>query len=118
FNMVRKMACSFGWDWGPDLQTAGLWKPVRLERWSRARLASVRPLVTVDEHGTGHVQVHVDLARTASPDLEHHGDTVVTAALAAAHGLGDHVATITVGPDERSAVVHVEVPGAPLWWPV
>lgn len=21
FNMVRKMACSFGWDWGPDLQT-------------------------------------------------------------------------------------------------
>ena len=27
-NMVRKMACSFGWDWGPDLQTAGIWKPV------------------------------------------------------------------------------------------
>ena len=26
-NMVRKMACSFGWDWGPDLQTAGLWRP-------------------------------------------------------------------------------------------
>lgn len=117
FNMVRKMACSFGWDWGPDLQTAGLWKPVRLERWSRARLASVRPLVTVDEHGTGHVHVHVDLAGTASADLEHHGDTVVTAALAAAHGLGDHLATVSVAPGTRSAVVHVEVPGAPLWWP-
>ncbi|HET9649214.1 MAG TPA: glycoside hydrolase family 2 protein, partial [Microlunatus sp.] len=51
FNYVRKMACSFGWDWGPDLRTAGLWKPVRLERWRTARLASVRPLVTVDDDG-------------------------------------------------------------------
>src|SRR5262245_52970298 len=33
YNFIRKMACSFGWDWGPDLRTAGLWKPVRLERW-------------------------------------------------------------------------------------
>ena len=28
-QLVRKMACSFGWDWGPDLQTAGIWKPGR-----------------------------------------------------------------------------------------
>ena len=46
-NMVRKMACSFGWDWGPDLQTAGLWKPASIQRWRTARLVSVRPLVTV-----------------------------------------------------------------------
>lgn len=37
FNFIRKMACSFGWDWGPDLRTAGLWRPVRLERWRLAR---------------------------------------------------------------------------------
>ena len=49
YNFIRKMACSFGWDWGPDLRTAGLWKPVRLERWSVARLARVMPLVTVDD---------------------------------------------------------------------
>ena len=30
FNAVRKMACSFGWDWGPDLQTAGIWKAARI----------------------------------------------------------------------------------------
>src|SRR3954451_2008473 len=47
YNAIRKMACSFGWDWGPDLQTAGLWKPVRLERWDAARLSEARPLVTV-----------------------------------------------------------------------
>ncbi|WP_438357192.1 glycosyl hydrolase 2 galactose-binding domain-containing protein, partial [Cellulomonas iranensis] len=64
FNMVRKMACSFGWDWGPDLQTAGLWRPVRIERWRVARLASVRPLVTVRPDGTGVVDVVVDVERS------------------------------------------------------
>ncbi|NJP99006.1 glycoside hydrolase family 2 protein [Streptomyces sp. PLAI1-29] len=58
FNMIRKMACSFGWDWGPDLQTAGIWQPVRLERWTTARLAGVRPLVTVGEDGAGRVELH------------------------------------------------------------
>ena len=63
YNFIRKMACSFGWDWGPDLRTAGLWKPVRLERWSVARLAQVRPLVTVDAAGTGRVELRIDLER-------------------------------------------------------
>lgn len=116
FNMVRKMACSFGWDWGPDLQTAGIFKPVRLERWTTARMAQVRPLVTVDAAGTGHVDVHVDLD-LAPGATERHGDLVLTAALDAAHGVGDHVATVAVAPGARTAVVHLEFPQAPLWWP-
>jgi len=47
YNAIRKMACNFGWDWGPDLPTVGIWRPVRLERWRVARIASVRPLVSV-----------------------------------------------------------------------
>ncbi|WP_298458245.1 glycoside hydrolase family 2 protein [uncultured Cellulomonas sp.] len=42
YNQVRKMACSFGWDWGPVTLTAGLWKPVLLRAWSGARLEDVR----------------------------------------------------------------------------
>lgn len=68
FNAVRKMACSFGWDWGPDFQTAGIWKPVRLERWRTARLASVRPLVTVADDGSGRVELHADLERAGLGD--------------------------------------------------
>ncbi|WP_373566833.1 glycosyl hydrolase 2 galactose-binding domain-containing protein [Streptomyces griseicoloratus] len=37
---------------GPTPATAGMWRPVRPERWSTARLAGVRPLVTV-AGGTG-----------------------------------------------------------------
>ena len=107
YNFVRKMACSFGWDWGPDLRTAGLWKPVRLERWSIARLAQVRPLVTVDDTGIGRVELQVELDRL---------DTETPLTLRA--DVLDHAADVTVAPGANSAVVVVEVPDAPLWWPV
>lgn len=106
-NMVRKMACSFGWDWGPDLQTAGIWKPVRLERWRTARIASVRPLVTID--GAATVAVHVDVERSGlgtATDL----DVAVT--------LGGTVVTGTVAAGSSSAVVDVVVEDPRLWWPV
>ncbi|MBO3103874.1 glycoside hydrolase family 2 protein [Cellulomonas fengjieae] len=110
FNMVRKMACSFGWDWGPDLQTAGLWRPVRVERWRVARLAGVRPLVTVGPDGTGRVEVHVDVERSGLAG----GDVPLTVQARS----GGAEATVLVPGDAGSARVVLEVPRAPLWWPV
>lgn len=31
FNAMRKSACNFGWDWGPDLASAGIWKPIGID---------------------------------------------------------------------------------------
>ncbi|MEE2039818.1 glycoside hydrolase family 2 protein [Nocardiopsis sp. CT-R113] len=109
YNMVRKMACSFGWDWGPDFQTAGIWKPVRLERWRTARLARVRPLVTVGEDGVGRVEVHADVERSA---------TEAPSALTLTAEVAGHTATATLAPGADTGVVVVEVPDARLWWPV
>lgn len=110
YNAIRKMACSFGWDWGPDLQTAGIWRPVRLERWRTARLGQVRPLVTVDPDGTGRVEVHADIeyADTASGNP----GVTLTAEVAGRRVLVD------VPSGARTATAVVEVPDAPLWWPV
>ncbi len=104
YNFIRKMACSFGWDWGPDLRTAGLWKPVRLERWRTARLDRVRPLVTVDGAGTGRVELRIDLERLDDLPL------TLTAEV-----LGHRVETTV---DGETATLVVEVPDAPVWWPV
>ncbi|MCL3862333.1 hypothetical protein [Actinotalea sp. K2] len=41
YNQVRKMACSFGWDWGPVTMAAGLWRPVDLEVWDGPRWQDV-----------------------------------------------------------------------------
>ena len=61
FNFIRKMACNFGWDWGPALVTAGIWQPLYLEAWNTARIVSVRPLVTMASEKKATVEVHIDL---------------------------------------------------------
>ncbi|MEU3255182.1 glycoside hydrolase family 2 protein [Streptomyces sp. NPDC006997] len=105
FQYIRKMASSFGWDWGPTLVTAGIWRPVRLERWSTARLARVRPLVTVVD-GTGRVEVRVEVERTgqgAGRRLE-------------VRGAIDGVTAQGV-VDGDQALLTLDVPEPELWWP-
>ncbi|MEV5756994.1 glycoside hydrolase family 2 protein [Streptomyces tendae] len=107
FQYIRKMACSFGWDWGPTLVTAGIWRPARLERWSTARLADVRPLVTVHD-GTGRVEVRVEVERTARGTAR---------PLAVRAVVGDGLAEARCTVDGAHAVLMLEVPDAALWWP-
>ncbi|WP_165372730.1 glycoside hydrolase family 2 protein [Pengzhenrongella frigida] len=109
YNFVRKMACSFGWDWGPDLRTAGLWKDVRVERWAVARLAQVRPLVTVGADGAGRVEVQLEVERSG---LVEAGELVVEVEVRGVR------VRASVAARETAAVVVVSVPDAPLWWPV
>ena len=104
YNALRKMACSFGWDWGIDTTTAGLWRPAALEEWSVARLAAVRPVATLD--GTeGVVAVHVDVARTTEDALR------VTATI------GGREAAAALAPGETHVVLDVRVPEVRRWWP-
>ncbi|MEU9632490.1 glycoside hydrolase family 2 protein [Streptomyces luteogriseus] len=103
YQYLRKMACSFGWDWGPTLVTAGIWRPVRLERWSTARIARVRPLVTVEE-GTGVVELAVEVERTrVEAPLAVEATVAGVRARAEIEGAG--------------GVVRLRVPDARLWWP-
>src|SRR4051812_31151952 len=66
FNFIRKMACNFGWDWGPVLVTCGIWKGVRVEGWSGVRIVSVRPLVGSAGFASALVDVTVELERTSN----------------------------------------------------
>ncbi|MEH7494299.1 glycosyl hydrolase 2 galactose-binding domain-containing protein [Neobacillus niacini] len=38
---ARKAQSHFGWDWGPQILTMGIWKEVRLERKHKAKIDSV-----------------------------------------------------------------------------
>ncbi|MFF8632851.1 glycoside hydrolase family 2 protein [Streptomyces pilosus] len=103
YQYLRKMACSFGWDWGPTLVTAGIWRPVRLERWSTARIARVRPLVTVED-GAGRVELAVEVERSR-----------VEAPLAVEATVGGVSARAEL--DGTAGTVRLRVPDARLWWP-
>ncbi|MFT4109959.1 glycoside hydrolase family 2 protein [Propionicimonas sp.] len=66
YNLVRKMACNFGWDWGPRLVTAGIWKAIGVRSWNRARIADLALFATAEETAsgdwTGHLRVSAQLA--------------------------------------------------------
>ncbi len=104
FNFIRKMACNFGWDWGPTVVTAGIWRPIALESWTTARLAQVRPLVTVDGD-TGKIHVDVECA----------GSGYVDRTLTVTVGTTETCTTIPAG--DQCAAVDLEVPDVQLWWP-
>lgn len=103
YQYLRKMACSFGWDWGPTLVTAGIWRPVRLEHWSTARIARVRPVVGV-EQGTGQVELVVDVERTR-----------VEAPLTVEARVGGVRARAEI--EGTGGTVRLTVPDVRLWWP-
>ncbi|HEX8627682.1 MAG TPA: glycoside hydrolase family 2 protein [Catenuloplanes sp.] len=104
FQFIRKMACNFGWDWGPTLVTAGIWQSIGLHCWAGARLVTVRPLVTVRDR-TGQVEIHVEVERENDDPL------TVRAAV------GDARAEAVVAPGEGSAVLTLTVEDPQLWWP-
>ncbi|MBM2617484.1 glycoside hydrolase family 2 protein [Actinoplanes sp. LDG1-06] len=102
FNFIRKQACNFGWDWGPTLVTAGIWQPIGLETWRTARLAEVRPQVTV-AGGVGRVELRVRLDRLEDTPVK------ITATI------GGRTAQATVDGIEALLILTVDDPD--LWWP-
>ena len=65
YNALRKNASNFGWDWGVDVATSGVWKSIGIESWSGVRIAAVRPLVDLDGT-TGVLTAHVDVEHAGS----------------------------------------------------
>ena len=54
FAHLRKAHCMFGWDWGPRLPDAGIWRDIYIQRVTTARLVSVR---IHQEHSDGAVRL-------------------------------------------------------------
>lgn len=72
---VRKAPYHFGWDWGPRIVTAGIWKNVRLEAWDAvrveglyiaqqrvdARAAQLEAQIELEANASGPVQVVLEV---------------------------------------------------------
>lgn len=69
---VRKAQCHWGWDWGPFLMCAGIWRPVRLEVYT-AKIAEVRMEQKMGQcYRTASIQasVEVDVSCHEALDIE------------------------------------------------
>jgi beta-mannosidase len=117
YNQLRKMACSFGWDWGIDVAGAGIWKPIGVDSWSGVRIAAVRPLVDVVERSDGGhdgvLTVHVEVER----DDATAGDIALELSVVEPGGGARRVPGV-VRAGEASATVVARVEDVRRWWPV
>ena len=107
YNAIRKMACNFGWDWGPDLVTAGIWRPITIESWDTARIASVRPLVTEASTDRGTVSFEVTLAREVG----------AAEPLSLTAQVGQATTRVDVPEGALSVTMTMDVDRPLLWWP-
>ncbi|MBO2516820.1 MAG: glycoside hydrolase family 2 [Clostridiales bacterium] len=100
FPLLRKAHCMFGWDWGPRLPDAGIWRDAELLCCDTARLDSV--LIR---------QKHQDGAVTLSfrPDVE----TVENGSWT---GIQVTV-TSPEGKEYRSEGEDIRIDDPALWWP-
>lgn len=105
---LRKAPCQFGWDWGPQLPPTGIWKDVRLEGYSGARLLDAR---ISQKHSRGQVTVLAELA------VESRNPWPLTAVLRliAPDGQTQQVAAEVIAGSQTALSVTVANPQ--LWWP-
>ncbi|MFI5711255.1 glycoside hydrolase family 2 protein [Kribbella sp. NPDC051620] len=106
YNAIRKMASNFGWDWGIDVATAGIWRPLRIESWTGVRIESVRPLAGLDRD-RGVLDSKVRLAWSAGAT----DDATITVEV------GGTTTEMTVAAGTEEAGVTSTIDAVDRWWP-
>ena len=101
FPLLRKAHCMFGWDWGPRLPDAGIWRDIALIGIDTARIRDV--LVLQDHHPdsvTLRMQTHVQTFAA--------GETSVQVTVIAPDG------RVFAAEGSDCSIV---IPEPQLWWP-
>ncbi len=104
---LRKVPSHFGWDWGPRLPPIGIWRDIRLEGYTAARLTDVS---LRQQHNAG----QVTLTARVEAEIYSHSPLRVTLRLTAPDGRVQTVEGSLEG-DHQTLVLAVEQPQ--LWWP-
>lgn len=100
FRHLRKAHCMFGWDWGPRLPDAGIWRPIFLRTWDTARLENA---LMLQAHHDGVVDV------TIRPEIA--SESAWSAEITAPDG---EVLTL---PETTATEQVITIEHPQLWWP-
>ncbi|CAG8145479.1 unnamed protein product [Penicillium salamii] len=105
---VRKAQYHWGWDWGPVLMTAGIWRAVRLEVYS-ARVSNLWPQVRLaTDYQTAEVTALVEVESFVD------GDHTVQFSLSLK---GNEIASQDIPVSGKTTQVTFRVNHPELWWP-
>lgn len=67
FPHIRKAHCMFGWDWGPRLPDAGIWRDISLKGVDSSRIEDIH---IIQHHEDGHVFLTVNVKQSQSAEVQ------------------------------------------------
>ena len=105
---MRKAPCQFGWDWGPQLPPIGIWKGIRLEGRSIARLADVH---IRQQHIEGKVKVQVEAK------IERWSDAALDVTVRVTSPKGTVTEKNFAVSQASKASFSIPIRAPQLWWP-
>ena len=103
---LRKAPCHWGWDWGPKVPPIGVWKDIRIEGYSTAKLEDVHVRQK-------HADEKVTVSTTTQVESWNRESLFIVATLTAPDGTSQ---TSKVEVADRT-VASIDVNDPQLWWP-
>jgi len=107
---TRKAPYQFGWDWGPRLVTSGIWRPVYLEAWDKARVEDLYILPKQVTAEAARLTAEVEVVANSSSIATLVVDNLTGKSIAAKRDLN-----LVPGSNRVSLDFVIERPA--LWWP-
>lgn len=102
FPQIRKAHCMFGWDWGPRLPDAGIWRDIYIAYVHKSRLDGVYVTQTHNKDGTARLDFEIDYLGIAD-----------SAKISVTSPDGKNYSVVTDFSDKASIVIN----DPRLWWP-
>uniref|UniRef100_UPI003217C782 beta-mannosidase n=1 Tax=uncultured Draconibacterium sp. TaxID=1573823 RepID=UPI003217C782 len=104
---TRKAGYHFGWDWGPRLVTSGIWRPVYLKAWDKAKIENLQIVQNevAEDKATFTAIFEIDAAKKGKATVSVSNDGVQLAS-----------AAVNLIPGIEKYSVNFEIENPKLWW--
>ncbi|WP_040279961.1 beta-mannosidase [Psychroserpens damuponensis] len=65
---TRKAQFQYGWDWGPKLNTSGIWKPITLSAWNDFKINEIQ--ITQEQLNSSNAKLSLELKKFSNVELD------------------------------------------------
>ena len=103
---TRKAPYHFGWDWGPRFVSSGIWRPVYIQAWDRAKITDMQLVQKSLTSKKAQLSLVLEIEATAG------GPAVVELTKGGAASR-----EIDLGVGENRAELEFEIDNPKIWWP-
>src|SRR6266550_3927827 len=107
---TRKAPYQYGWDWGPRFVTSGIWRPVYLEAWDKARIEDLHILPRQVTAAAASLTADVEIVANSNVSATIVMNNLTDKGIAAKR-------EVTLTPGSNRVSFDFVIPHPALWWP-